>query len=372
MAVGQRTLEAVGMNERFWKKKRVLLTGHTGFKGSWLSLWLQQLEAEVVGYALSPPTEPSLFEVAGVGAGMTSIIGDVRDLSALKKLFKDQQPEIVIHMAAQSLVRYSYQEPIETYETNVMGTLNVLESIRCNNSVRAALMVTSDKCYENEGKIESFRENDPMGGHDPYSSSKGCAELLISSYRNSYFASRDSDPPFAAIGSARAGNVIGGGDWATDRLIPDIIRAFQNDKPVQVRNPRAVRPWQHVLEPLSGYLKLVERLYTDGAEYAEAWNFGPPKEDIKPVEWIVEKMAKGWGNNASWAFEGGDHPYEANLLMLDSTKARARLSWQPQWGLEEALARVIEWHKRELAGSDLKRMCLKQIHDYTLNQGKSE
>ena len=514
------------MNERFWKKKRVLLTGHTGFKGSWLSLWLQKLGAEVIGYALSPPTEPSLFEVADVGAGMTSITGDVRDLSSLKKLFKDQQPEIVIHLAAQSLVRYSYQEPIETYETNVMGTLNVLESIRCIKSVRAALMVTSDKCYDNMGKIESFRENDPMGGHDPYSSSKGCAELLISSYRNSYFALRDSDQPFAAIGSARAGNVIGGGDWATDRLIPDIIRAFKNHKPVHVRNPKAVRPWQHVLEPLSGYLKLVEKLYADGTEYAEAWNFGPseedikpvewiksvraalmvtsdkcydnmgkiesfrendpmgghdpyssskgcaellissyrnsyfalrdsdqpfaaigsaragnvigggdwatdrlipdiirafknhkpvhvrnPKavrpwqhvleplsgylklveklyadgteyaeawnfgpseEDIKPVEWIVEKMAKGWGNNASWAFEGGDHPYEANLLMLNSSKARAKLSWQPRWGLEEALDRVIEWYKQELASSDLKRVCLKQIHDYTLNQGKSE
>ena len=357
------------MTNSFWSGKKVLVTGHTGFKGSWISLWLQKLGANVIGYALSPPTNPSLFNVADVADGMVSIIGDIRDLNNVKKVFSDNQPEIVIHMAAQPLVRYSYDNPVETYDVNVMGTLHILEAIRNISSVRAAVMVTTDKCYENKEWPWGYRENEPMGGHDPYSSSKGCAELLIASYRKSYFPNDDYNQHKTAIASVRAGNVIGGGDWADDRLIPDIIRAFQDGRAVQVRNPNSIRPWQHVLEPLSGYLILAEKLYEEEVLFAEGWNFGPREEDAKPVGWITEHMVDHWQENASWIVDDGNHPHEANYLKLDFSKARSNLNWTPRWNLEKALNQIIHWHKAEMQGDDMKSFTLKQISEYQASTG---
>ena len=352
------------MNSIFWKGKRVLITGHTGFKGSWLSLWLQSMGAQVVGYALAPPTEPSLFEVAKVGVGMTSIAGDIRDLENLRRVFAEHQPEIVIHMAAQPLVRYSYIEPVETYSTNVMGTVNLLEAVRSSASVKAVVNVTSDKCYENREWVWGYRENEAMGGYDPYSNSKGCAELVTAAYRNSYFHPEKYREHGVAMASGRAGNVIGGGDWAGDRLIPDIMRAITAGKPVEIRSPHAIRPWQHVLEPLSGYLALMEKLYEEGPAYAEGWNFGPNDEDAKPVQWIVEKLTHGWGAGASWRLDGGDHPHEAHYLKLDCSKAKMRLDWHPQWRLEETLAAIIDWHRAHQDGKDMHEMTLRQIAAY--------
>lgn len=343
----------------------MLITGHTGFKGSWLSLWLQSMGAQVVGYALAPPTNPSLFEVADVASGMTSIIGDIRDLEHLRKVFAEHQPEIVIHMAAQPLVRYSYIEPVETYSTNVMGTVNLLEAVRATPSVKAVVNVTTDKCYENREWAWGYRENEAMGGFDPYSSSKGCAELVTAAYRNSYFnQSTFNDKHSTAIASARAGNVIGGGDWAEYRLIPDIMRAIAQGKSVNIRNPHATRPWQHVLEPLSGYLLLAEKLYTEGAAYAEGWNFGPNDEDAKPVQWIVEKLTQSWGEGASWVLDGGEHPHEAHYLKLDCSKAKARLNWHPRWHLDDALEKIVEWQRAHLNGEDMKVLTLMQITKY--------
>lgn len=352
------------MNPSFWDGKRVLLTGHTGFKGSWLSLWLQSMGAEVVGYALAPPTNPSLFEVADITSGMTSVIGDVRDLAQLKKTFAQHQPEIVIHMAAQPLVRYSYIEPVETYSTNVMGTVNLLEAVRATSSVKAVVNVTTDKCYENREWVWGYRENEAMGGFDPYSSSKGCAELVTAAYRNSYFHLEKYKQHGVAIASARAGNVIGGGDWAEDRLIPDIMRAITQAKPVNIRSPHATRPWQHVLEPLSGYLVLAERLYTEGAGYAEGWNFGPNDEDAKPVQWIVEKLIQSWGEGASWKLDGGDHPHEAHYLKLDCAKAKMRLDWYPQWHLGDTLEAIVDWHRAYRHGEDMRAVTIGQINKY--------
>jgi len=352
------------LNSIFWKGKRVLITGHTGFKGSWLSLWLQSMGAQVVGYALAPPTEPSLFEVAKVGVGMTSIAGDIRDLENLRRVFAEHQPEIVIHMAAQPLVRYSYIEPVETYSTNVMGTVNLLEAVRSSASVKAVVNVTSDKCYENREWVWGYRENEAMGGYDPYSNSKGCAELVTAAYRNSYFHPEKYREHGVAMASGRAGNVIGGGDWAGDRLIPDIMRAITAGKPVEIRSPHAIRPWQHVLEPLSGYLALMEKLYEEGPAYAEGWNFGPNDEDAKPVQWIVEKLTHGWGAGASWRLDGGDHPHEAHYLKLDCSKAKMRLDWHPQWRLEETLAAIIDWHRAHQDGKDMHEMTLRQIAAY--------
>lgn len=353
------------MNPAFWKGKRVLLTGHTGFKGGWLSLWLQSMGAQVVGYALAPPTNPSLFEVAQVGQGMTSIIGDIRDLAQLKKVFAEHKPEIVIHMAAQPLVRYSYVEPVETYSTNVMGTVNLLEAVRSTGSVRAVVNVTTDKCYENREWVWGYRENEAMGGYDPYSSSKGCAELVTAAYRKSYFHSEKYKEHGVAIASGRAGNVIGGGDWADDRLIPDIMRAITGGKPVHIRNPNAIRPWQHVLEPLSGYLILAQKLFEDGATYAEGWNFGPNDEDAKPVQWIVEKLTQSWDEGASWLLDGGDHPHEAHYLKLDCSKAKARLNWYPRWHLEEALSKIVEWQRKYHQREHMQAVTLEQIEIYS-------
>jgi CDP-glucose 4,6-dehydratase len=357
-------VEGVVVNPAFWKGKRVLLTGHTGFKGSWLSLWLQSMGAQVVGYALAPPTNPSLFEVAEVGKEMTSIIGDIRDLERLRAAFAEHRPEIVFHMAAQSLVRYSYIEPVETYSTNVMGTVNLLEAVRGMDSVKAVVNVTSDKCYENREWVWGYRENEAMGGYDPYSNSKGCAELVTASYRNSYFHPEKYKEHGVALASCRAGNVIGGGDWAEDRLIPDIMRAITQGEPVHIRNPHAIRPWQHVLEPLAGYLLLAQKLWEEGAAYGEGWNFGPNDEDAKPVSWIVERLTKVWGEGASWEPDGGDHPHEAHYLKLDCSKAKARLDWLPRWHLDETLGEIVDWQKKYQQGADMKAVTLEQIDIY--------
>lgn len=348
----------------FWQGKRVFVTGHTGFKGSWLSLWLQELGAELTGYSLEAPTQPSLFETARVGSGMQSIIGDIRDANALAEAMALSAPEIVIHMAAQPLVRYSYDHPVETYSTNVMGLVNLFESVRNTPSVRAVVNVTSDKCYENREWHWGYRENEAMGGYDPYSSSKGCAELVTSAYRRSYFsASRGGRKP-VALASARAGNVIGGGDWALDRLIPDIMRAISGNKTTSIRSPHAVRPWQHVLEPISGYLVLAERLYEEGAAFADGWNFGPSDEDAKPVQWIVEHLTQAWGPGASWQLDPVPGPHEATFLKLDCSKARAVLNWTPAWGLSQSLDKIVEWYRAYVQGEDMRSMTISQINQY--------
>ena len=344
----------------FWRGKRVFLTGHTGFKGSWLSLWLQSLGSQVQGYAQAPPTTPSLFEVARVAEGMGSTIGDVRDLAGLQAAMNAFKPDIVIHMAAQALVRLSYAEPVATYATNVMGTVHVLEAVRQTGGVRAVVNVTTDKCYENREWVWGYREDEAMGGHDPYSSSKGCSELVTSAYRRSFFAAGGP-----ALGSARAGNVIGGGDWALDRLVPDVLRAFGQGQPALIRNPHATRPWQHVLEPLSGYLTLAQRLYEQGGEHAEAFNFGPADDDARPVQWIVQRLAERWGADAQWQRDGGQHPHEAHYLKLDITKARARLGWQPRWPLATALHHIVQWQQAWLAHQDMRAFTLRQITQYT-------
>jgi CDP-glucose 4,6-dehydratase len=330
---------------KFWQGKKVFITGHTGFKGSWLSVWLQSLGATVVGYSLPAPTQPNLFEVANVAEGMISMTGDIRDLSALQAALSQHQPDIVLHMAAQPLVRYSYLHPVETYATNVMGTVNVLEAVRHTESVKVAVVITTDKCYENREWVWGYREHEPMGGKDPYSSSKGCAELVVSAYRDSYFSPEQYDRHGVAVASARAGNVIGGGDWALDRLIPDIMRAIQENRPVLIRSPRAIRPWQHVLEPLSGYLCLAEHLWHHGPEFAEGWNFGPSDEDAKPVAWIVDHLTKLWGDGASWQIDGASHPHEATYLKLDCSKAKARLGWTPRTSLGTALDWIVEFYR---------------------------
>lgn len=352
------------MNPAFWQGKSVFLTGHTGFKGGWLSLWLQQLGADVTGYALEAPTTPSLFEVADVARGMRSIIGDVRDGDAVKRAMAIARPDIVIHMAAQPLVRYSYVNPVETYSTNVMGVVNVLEAVRATPGVRAVVNVTSDKCYENREWPWGYRENEAMGGYDPYSNSKGCAELVTAGYRSSFFHADKYAEHGVALGSGRAGNVIGGGDWALDRLIPDMLRAIGAGEPVMIRNPHAIRPWQHVLEPLSGYLTLAEMLYTEGPVHAEGWNFGPHDTDAKPVEWIIERMTQEWGAGASWSLDGQDHPHEATYLKLDCSKARGQLSWHPRWDIGQTIAKIVEWHKACDQGADMRAMTLAQIATY--------
>lgn len=344
----------------FWQGKKVFVTGHTGFKGSWLALWLQSMGANVKGFALAPPTTPALFNEAKVAAGMESEIGDIRDLAAMTASMKAFNPDVLIHMAAQPLVRLSYREPVETYATNVMGTVHVLEAARQCTNLRAIVNVTTDKCYENREWEWGYRENEPMGGHDPYSNSKGCSELVTAAYRNSFFSS--SDTP--ALASARAGNVIGGGDWAEDRLIPDILRAFEHELPVVIRNPLATRPWQHVLEPLSGYLMLAEKLYDQGDAFAQGWNFGPCDEDVLPVEWILDHMVERWGKGAAWQLDVSPQPHEAQLLKLDISKARAKLKWRPKWSLGRTLDSIVDWHEAWLAGTNVQQKTLDQIFQY--------
>ena len=351
------------MDSRFWVGKRVFLTGHTGFKGSWLALWLQQMGAIVTGFAL-PADQPSLYDRAQVARNMDSRIGDVCDLESLRSAIIASQPEIVIHMAAQSLVRYSYQHPVETYATNVMGTVLVLESVRASAGVRAVVVVTTDKCYENKEWVWGYREGEPMGGFDPYSNSKGCAELVASAYRSSFFNSQDSSQHGAAIATARAGNVIGGGDWAADRLIPDILSAFAQGQPALIRNPLAIRPWQHVLEPLRGYLILAQLLYTKGHDFAEAWNFGPNDIDTQPVAWVAQQMALLWGEGASWRHDTANNPHEANHLKLDISKARSRLAWHPRLTLDDALRMTVDWTNHCRHGDDVREVTLRQIEQY--------
>ena len=345
----------------FWKGKKVFLTGHTGFKGSWLSLWLQSMEVILKGYSLDINTKPALFEEANVAAGMESELGDIRNLEQLTESMVSFNPDILIHMAAQPLVRLSYLNPVDTYTTNVIGTVNVLEAARKCSNLKAMVSVTTDKCYENKEWEWGYRENEPMGGHDPYSSSKGCAELVTSAYRRSFFSTEDT----ASLASARAGNVIGGGDWAEDRLIPDILRAFEKSEPVVIRNPLSTRPWQHVLEPLSGYLVLAQELFLNGDNFAEGWNFGPKDEDCKPVSWILDKMVTYWGNNASWSLDKNNNPHEAGFLKLDCSKASNRLKWNPKWNLQLTLKSIVDWHQIYSNGGDLKKQCLKEINNYS-------
>ncbi len=343
----------------FWAGKRVLVTGHTGFKGGWLSLWLQKLGAEVHGYALNPPTEPNLCTVAGVAQGMAaSTIADIRDAARMAEAMRAAKPDIVFHLAAQPLVRFSYAEPAETYSTNVMGTVSLLEAIRQTASVKAVVNITSDKCYENREWLWPYREDEALGGHDPYSSSKACAEIVTAAYRRSFL-----DAAGVGLASARAGNVIGGGDWAADRLLPDFFRALDAGKPLVIRSPNAVRPWQHVLEPLSGYLALAERLFADRQAFAEGWNFGPADQDARPVSWIVEQLTAARAG-ASWQLDRNPQLHEANYLKLDSSKARARLGWQPRWDLQTALARTVEWHDGWRGGRDMRALTLSQIAAY--------
>lgn len=346
----------------FWAGKRVFLTGHTGFKGGWLSLWLSDMGAQVTGFSLRSNTDPCLFDVAGVATQIgCSHIGDIRDAELVRKTIEAARPEIVIHMAAQPLVRYSYANPIETYSTNLMGTVHVLDVLRHAPFVKAAIIVTTDKCYENRERAEGYREDEPLGGHDPYSSSKGCAELATSAYQRSYFSAETYAKHGVALASVRAGNVIGGGDWSADRLIPDAFRAFEAHKPLFIRNPGATRPWQHVIEPLAGYLILAEKLFAAGPAFSGAWNFGPTDADTQTVEAVVNLLCAQWGASASWLKEGGEQPHEANFLKLNCAKARQQLGWQPRWDLAVAIEHTVSWQKALQAGQNMRDMMLNQI-----------
>ena len=343
----------------FWHSKKVLVTGHTGFKGSWLSLWLQTMGADLCGIALPPPTEPSLFAQAKVADGMRHQLADVRDFEKIEKIFQSSQPYIVLHLAAQPLVRESYKAPIETYSTNVMGTVHVLEASRRTKSVRAVINVTTDKCYENREWVWGYRENEPIGGHDPYSSSKGCSELVSAAYRKSFFEDAEIQ-----VATARAGNVIGGGDWARDRLIPDIIKSIQENIPTKIRNPNAIRPWQHVLEPLSGYLLLAEGLYNKKDGMSGAWNFGPRDEDAQNVQWVANELSKKMGQSPIFLPDPKNHPHEANFLKLDISKAKNKLGWEPRWSLNTALDRIVDWNRSLNQKEDIRKKSVSQILEY--------
>ena len=351
----------------FWKGKRVFLTGHTGFKGGWLSVWLSSMDVKVSGYALAPNTNPSFFEVVDVASLLEqNHIADIRDLTSLKSAMKQANPDVLIHMAAQPLVRHSYDNPLETFSTNVMGTANVLEAARTIEGLKAIVVVTTDKCYENQEWLWGYRENEPLGGADPYSSSKACAELVTSAYRQSFFsgASENFVSSNAALASARAGNVIGGGDWSVDRLVPDALAAFDAGKPLILRNPLATRPWQHVLEPLSGYLVLAQALYEEGVQFDGAWNFGPRDEDARSVKEVVDLVIKNWGSPAAWLQDKGEQPHEAHSLKLDCSKARQLLHWVPRWSLEQAATQITTWHRAHRNKQNLQQISLDQITQY--------
>ncbi len=352
------------MFDIFFKNRRIFITGHTGFKGSWLCLWLQRLGAKITGYALEPPTEPNLFDLCNISQFIDSIHGDVRNQKTLQTAMEYAEPEIVIHMAAQPLVRNSYKNPVETYEINVMGTINLFEAVRQVDGIRAVINVTTDKVYENKEWIWGYRENEPLGGYDPYSSSKACSELVTSAYRNSFFNPLKYNDHGVAVASVRAGNVIGGGDWGTDRLIPDCVRSLLTNQPVMIRNPDAVRPWQHVLEPLRGYLMLAQKMCEEGPRYSQAWNFGPYESDARPVKWITQRICSLWGSDSSYNIDPGNHPHEATYLKLDCSKAAKELGWRPIWTLDEALKKIIEWTLAYQNGEDLREICLKQIMEY--------
>ncbi|MDR1227773.1 MAG: CDP-glucose 4,6-dehydratase [Azoarcus sp.] len=352
-------MENLAVSADFWRGKRVFLTGHTGFKGGWLSLMLSRMGAEVTGFALPPPTDPSLFALARPDREMRSIIADLRDADAIDRAVREAQPEIVLHLAAQALVRQSHADPVQTYAVNVMGLIALLEAARRAASIRAIVIVTSDKCYENRDWTWGYRENDPLGGHDPYSSSKACAELIAAAWRASFFNAPASQ---TFIATARAGNVIGGGDWAKDRLVPDILRAIDGGEPIHLRNPEATRPWQHVLEPLNGYLLLAEKLYREGGDHAAAWNFGPADEDAKPVKWLAERLIQHWKpQEIRLEIDARLRPHEAHHLKLDASNARARLGWRPRWNLETALAHTAAWYRAWRQGEDMRDFTLRQI-----------
>lgn len=353
------------VHPQFWSGKKVFLTGHTGFKGGWLTVWLSSMGAQVTGLSLAPNTDPNLFDAASISSlCRQSHIEDIRHLDAVRNAMVLAKPDIVIHMAAQPLVRHSYTNPVETYATNVMGTVHVLEAIRSCSSVKAAVIVTTDKCYENKEWVWGYRENESMGGYDPYSNSKGCAELVTSSYRQSFFPEKEYSTHGVAIASARAGNVIGGGDWSTDRLIPDAIAAFEAHQPLMIRNPLATRPWQHVLEPLSGYLMLAQALYEEGALFNGAWNFGPREEDARSVQEVVELLISKWGQGASWQQDGKPAPHEAHFLKLDCSKARQELGWMPNWSLEQSVDAIFEWQQVFCASGKVLEKMQQQIDAY--------
>jgi len=347
------------LRTEFWLGRRVFVTGHTGFKGSWLALWLQAMGARVTGYALAPATNPNLFSLAHVADGVEHVVGDIRDGAALSRALGAAQPEVVIHMAAQALVRFGYGHPMETFSTNVMGTVNLLEAVRACSAVRSVVSVTTDKCYDNKEWPWGYRENEALGGHDPYSSSKAAAELVTSAYRTSYLSASG-----VGVATARAGNVIGGGDWAVDRLVPDVLQAFADGRPALIRNPDAIRPWQHVLEPLSGYLCLAEKLHENPGCFAGAWNFGPHDTDAKPVRSLVDRLATHWGGQANWDMDMHPQPHEAHYLKLDISKARSLLGWSPRWNLDQALERTAHWYRHHISGGDLRSFTLGQIQDY--------
>ena len=351
------------IDRAFWNGRRVFVTGHTGFKGSWLALWLDSLGAHVSGMALAPATTPALFDVAQVGRGITSTIADIRDEAVLARAMAAADPEVIFHLAAQPLVRASYREPVATFGTNVMGTAHVLEGARALPSLRAVVVITTDKVYENREWERGYTEADTLGGHDPYSASKAAAELVVASYRRSFF-SAPIDGRTVGVATARAGNVIGGGDWAEDRLVPDLVRALSAGSAVSVRRPTAVRPWQHVIEPLSGYLHLAERLVADPGSHAEAWNFGPEPDDARPVAWIADRVVAQWGDGAQWTHAGGDHPHETGHLALDITKAKVRLDWHPRLDLATALDWTVHWYREYARGADMRALSLEQLHAY--------
>ena len=353
-----------GLFENFYRGRKVFITGHTGFKGSWLCILLNWLGADVYGYALEPPTNPNFYNIAAIDQTVSSTIGDIRDYDLLSETIKKVMPDVLIHMAAQPLVRQSYIDPRETYEINVMGTVNLLDISRKLGGIKAILNVTTDKCYENKEWHWGYRENEPMGGYDPYSNSKACSELVTSSFRSSFFNPGEYKNHGVAIASARAGNVLGGGDWSEDRLIPDFIRAIMDGKKMKIRNPYAIRPWQHVLDPLSGYLKLCQKLYTEGSDFAGGWNFGANDDDAKNVEWITRKVCELWGGDAGYELDSSIQPHEANYLKLDCSKSKALLGWNPKWNIEVTLKMIVDWYKEYLNDSDLRTVTVNQIEQY--------
>jgi CDP-glucose 4,6-dehydratase len=355
------------MSPGWWQDRSVFVTGHTGFKGAWMCMLLHRLGARVFGFSTPAPTDPSLFELARLNEIVSTTTGDVRDLESVRSALKKSGAQVVLHMAAQPLVRESYRDPVGTYGINVMGTVNLLEAVRlAGDQVRSVVVVTTDKCYQNKEWIWGYREDEPMGGHDPYSSSKGCAELVTAAYRDSYFAKTKT-----AVASARAGNVIGGGDWAADRLIPDMIKAFGMNKPVIIRNPNSIRPWQLVLEPLVGYLCLAEKLVEEGQSFAEPFNFGPRESDARPVEWIVNRLVAHWGSGAHWQLADGEQPHEAYYLKLDASKAHARLNWSPRTELSTALDWIVDWYKAQRTGQDAREISERQIDAFLALEQKS-
>lgn len=347
------------MNPDFWKQKKVLITGHTGFKGSWMSIWLQELGAIVTGYSNSIPTEPSLFKIANVDEGMQSVIADVRDLDKLKETISNFEPEIVLHLAAQSLVQDSYSKPLETFSTNVMGTVNLFEAVKTCQSVKVVINVTSDKCYEEKEINRGFKETDPLGGYDPYSSSKGCSELVTTAYRNSFFNKKKKSG--IVLASVRAGNVIGGGDWAKDRLIPDIMKGILKNEAIKIRNPNFIRHWQHVLDPLNGYMILAEKLWDEGEKFAESWNFGPIEDNAKPVSWILEKFNEYWEKGIEWKIDNNEYNHENKFLKLDSSKSNTKLGWNSKIKLEMAIELIVEWYTKFKNGENMKEVSKEQI-----------